>query len=126
MLIFVIERVENYAGKGEEAGCIVYLSHKVCNFSLIHLGWDTGLLSTFFTRQILDFCKLKEIANDNLEFGENGEKFSKRVQNTVGKGEIACYEQFLLFQQYFQKIWQKNEQMLSKGSCFLALLAVSQ
>ena len=28
---------------------------------------------------------------------------SKRVENTVGKGEIACYEQFLLFQKCFQK-----------------------
>ena len=27
----------------------------------------------------------------------------KWVENTVGKGEIACYEQFLLFPQYFQK-----------------------
>ena len=25
------------------------------------------------------------------------------VENTVGKGEIACYEQFLLFPQSFQK-----------------------
>ena len=29
--------------------------------------------------------------------------FSKRVENTVGKGEIARYEQFLLFPQCFQK-----------------------
>ena len=27
----------------------------------------------------------------------------KRVENTVGKGEIACYKQFLLFPQCFQK-----------------------
>ena len=31
------------------------------------------------------------------------EKFSKWVKNTVGKGEIARYEQFLLFPQCFQK-----------------------
>ena len=31
------------------------------------------------------------------------EKLSKRVENTVGKGEIARYEQFLLFPQCFQK-----------------------
>ena len=31
------------------------------------------------------------------------EVFSKRVENTVGKGEIARYEQFLLFPQCFQK-----------------------
>ena len=30
-------------------------------------------------------------------------KFSKWVENTVGKGEIARYEQFLLFPQCFQK-----------------------
>ena len=30
-------------------------------------------------------------------YNENGRKFSKRVENTVGKGEIAHYEQFLLF-----------------------------
>ena len=27
------------------------------------------------------------------------------VENTVGKGEIACYEQFLLFPQCFQKAY---------------------
>ena len=29
---------------------------------------------------------------------------SERVENTVGKGEIARYEQFLLFTQCFQKL----------------------
>ena len=29
--------------------------------------------------------------------------FSKRVENIVGKGEIARYEQFLLFPRCFQK-----------------------
>ena len=54
-------------------------------------------------RQILDSSKLKELAYVNFKFDENGRKFSKRVQSTVGKGEIARYEQFLLFQQCFQK-----------------------
>ena len=40
-----------------------------------------------------------------FNFDENGSKFSKRVENTVGKGEIACYEQFLLFWQCFQKTY---------------------
>ena len=34
---------------------------------------------------------------------KNGRKISKIVENTVGKGEIAHYEQFLLFSQCFQK-----------------------
>ena len=63
-------------------------------------------LVTFFKtclRQILDSSKLKEFADDNFKFDENGRKLSKRVENTVGKGEIARYEQFLLFPQCFQK-----------------------
>ena len=57
-----------------------------------------------FTRQqILDSSILKEFADDNFKFDENSRKLSKRVENTVGKGEIARYEQFLLFPQCFLK-----------------------
>ena len=52
---------------------------------------------------MLDSSKLKEFADDNFKFGENGRKLSKRLEHTVGKGEIARYEQFLLFPQCFQK-----------------------
>ena len=45
---------------------------------------------------MLDFSKLKEFADDNFKFDGNGRKLSKWVENTVGKGEIACYEQFPL------------------------------
>ena len=46
---------------------------------------------------MLDSSKLKEFADDNFKFDENDKKFSKRVENSFGKGEIAHYEQFLLF-----------------------------
>ena len=49
--------------------------------------------------------KLKEFADDNFKFDENGRKLSKRVENTVGKREVARYEQFLLFPQCFQKAY---------------------
>ena len=45
----------------------------------------------------------KDFADDNFKFDENARKFSKWVENSVGKGEIAHYEQFLLFPQCFQK-----------------------
>ena len=54
-------------------------------------------------RQILDSSKLIEFADDIFKFDENGRKLSKWVENTVGKGEIVRYEQFLLFPQCFQK-----------------------
>ena len=46
---------------------------------------------------------MKLSADDNFKFDENSRKFFKQVENTVGKGEIARYEQFLLFPQCFQK-----------------------
>ena len=51
----------------------------------------------------LRLFQTEESADDNFKFDENGRKFSKWVENTVGKGEIACYEQFLLFRLCFQK-----------------------
>ena len=56
-------------------------------------------------RQTLYSSKLKEFADDNFKFSENGRKFFERVKSTVGKGEIARNEQFLLFPQCFQKTW---------------------
>ena len=54
--------------------------------------------------QILDSSTLKQFADDNFKFDENGKKVSKRVESTVRKGEIARYEQFLLFLQCFLKV----------------------
>ena len=45
---------------------------------------------------------MKKFADDNFKFDEDIRKLSKQVENTVGKGEIARYEQFLLFPQCFQ------------------------
>ena len=57
----------------------------------------------FPKRQILHSSKLKEFADNNSNFDENGRTFSKQVENTVEKREITRYEQFLLFPQCFQK-----------------------
>ena len=51
---------------------------------------------------MLDSSILKEFADDNSRFDENVRKFSRRVENSDGKGEISHYEQFLLFPLCFQ------------------------
>ena len=61
------------------------------------------LSNPFPNDKILDSSKLKQFADDNFKFVENGRKLSKQVENTVEKGEIARYEQFFLFPQCFQK-----------------------
>ena len=61
------------------------------------------IIQPFPKRQILDNSILKEFSDDNFKFDENERKFCKRVENTMGKGAIASYEQFLISQQCFQK-----------------------
>ena len=68
------------------------------------LSFTKGFILTFPKWQILDSSKFEEFADDNSKFDENCGKFSRWVENTVGKGEIARYEQFLLFPQCFQMI----------------------
>ena len=66
----------------------------------MELNWYLTLPQTV---QILDSSKLKVFADDTFKVGENGGKLSERVENDVGKGQIARYEQFCLFPQCFQK-----------------------
>ena len=63
----------------------------------------SGDLNPLPDNKFLNSSKLKEFADDNFKFDENDRKLSKRVEKTVGKGEIARYEQFILFPQCFQK-----------------------
>ena len=43
----------------------------------------------------------ERIADNHFKFDENNIKFSKKIWNTVGKGEIAQYKQFLIFPECF-------------------------
>ena len=54
-------------------------------------------INPFPKQQILDSSELTQFVDDVFKFDENSKKFSKRVENSVEKGEIARYEQFLLF-----------------------------
>ena len=61
------------------------------------------VLNSFPRQQILDSSNLREFVDDNFKFDLNDRKSYMHVGNTVGKGEIARCEQFLLFPQCFQK-----------------------
>ena len=91
------------AGIQDETTESLVLLHALC-VALSHgtISLKSHLLP-ITRRQILGSSKLKEFTYDNFKFSENSRKLSKWVENTVGKGEIAHYEQFLLFPQCFQK-----------------------
>ena len=58
---------------------------------------------TLSQTMILDSSILKEFADDIVKFDVDSRKFFRQVENIVVKGEIARYEQFLLFPQCFLK-----------------------
>ena len=53
------------------------------------IGYVFRVVNPLPDDKILDWSKLKQFADDNSKFDENSRKFSKLVENTVGKGEIA-------------------------------------
>ena len=73
MMISLYDRVENTVGKGENDDYQHFLLFPQCSLKPSSLG-------------PLDSSKLKDFADDNFEFDENGRKFSKQGENTVGKG----------------------------------------
>ena len=58
----------------------------------------------FSKRQILDSSKMEQFADDNFISDKNGRKFSKRVKNTVGKGEIAVTSNCFFSNSVFKRL----------------------
>ena len=77
--------------------CGLFLSF-LCISSDVSLSLNSFPKDKFKTR-----LNLKEFAENNFKFDKKMAELSKWVENTVGKGEIARHEQFLLFPQCFQK-----------------------
>ena len=60
-------------------------------------------ISPFPKRQISVHSKLKEFSDNNLKFGENGQKFFKQVENTVGKRRNCSLRAISPFPKVFSK-----------------------
>ena len=73
-------------------------------------------VNPFPKQQILDWSKLKEFADNNFKFDENGRNLYECVENTVGKEEIACYEQYFVFPHCFQDFYCRH---LKTKACLL-------
>ena len=64
------------------------------------------IILTLILFRISGSSNLKEFADDNFKYEENCRKFFLWVENTAGKGEIAHYEQFLLFPVFSKDLLQ--------------------
>ena len=76
---------------------------------------------------MLDFTKPKKLADNNFKLNEIGSKFSKWVENVVGKGEIAEFRTISAFPTVFSKdlycrhVKNKTRGCLGKGYGFYFL-----
>ena len=59
--------------------------------------YDAESVNFLPNSKILDMTKLKTFADDKLNIDKLTVSPFKRVENTVGKGENASYQHFLLF-----------------------------
>ena len=74
---------------------------------------------SFPKQQILDPSKLKEFVADHFKFDENGRKFSKQVENTVGEKEkLLIMSNFSFSHSVFKRLILqtcKNQGLFGKG-----------
>ena len=71
-----------------------------------HLGVPT--VNPLPDDQISDWSKLQAFADDKLNVTQNIKVVFLRIENIVGKEENAGYQHFLLFLQYFQKVFSSR------------------
>ena len=66
-------------------------------------GFNYTLMNSLPNGKFLDCSKLKALAGDKINITQKQKFLLGWVENIVGKGENAGYQQFLLFPQCFQK-----------------------
>ena len=75
--------------------------------SLLHFiaAMHSHIINPLPDDKVLDWSKLKQIADDILKCILNRKWVPFRVKNIVRKGEIACYKQFLLLSKCFPQLY---------------------
>ena len=91
--------------------CINYINSAI--FCAMVSGLFIFIIILYIPKQpILNSSKLKQSAGDNLKFVEKSSKFSKRVENTVGKGEHFT-SNFSFSHSVFKGLVSKGRQKVS-------------
>ena len=97
---------EKHCGKGRK-----YLIPSFSAFStifLVFLPFQQGKLLFWSHVMLYQTTHFKDFAEDNLEFNDDGRKFSKRVENTVGKRLICPLQAISPFPRVFKRFLLKT------------------
>ena len=99
MIELTFNQVKNIVGDGENDGNQHLLLFPASFQKISFLGSFNSASSNNF----LDWSKLKTLADYKVNETEKLKLVLGRIESIVGKGEDAGNQNFLLFQQYFQK-----------------------
>ena len=86
-----------------------------CRYVKTGLVWER--VNSFPNDKFYTLSNLKEFADDNFKFYENGGKVSRRIENTVGKREVLM-RNFYFSHSVFKGLVQqtrKNKGLFGKG-----------
>ena len=72
------------------------------------IAWLICSLLTLSQTTNFRLFQTKSLQTTILTLMKNGRKFFKRAENTVGKGEIAHYKQFLLFPVFSKDLYCRH------------------
>ena len=78
---------------------------------------DEETINPYPKGQILESSKLKELADDNLRFDENGNKFSKKVETLWVKDDLLFMSNFSCSHSVFKRLVPqtcKNQDLFRK------------
>ena len=98
----------------------------MCLASIVFLNFGVEPQSTVGSIQELrtDYSKKKKVGHDNIELDETGGDFSKRVENTVEKGEIAPYDQISFCHNVFKYLYSRNVKTRACLEFFFSFVSV--
>ena len=86
---------------GKTRNCLV--QHCICSKQLVER--DEQVVNSLPKDKILDVTKLKAFADDKLNIAKMTISLLDRIENTVGKGENAGCQHFLLFPTVFSIVF---------------------
>ena len=105
MMHFRYVAIENIVRKGEIACNKQFLLFSQCFLPYMALTFHFECTLTHYQTTNFRLFQIERLYRQQFQIDEYSKKLFKPVESTVGKGEIACYEQFLLFQRCFQKAY---------------------
>ena len=98
---------ESVRSSSSEASALIWCCCLCYHFASELTNHHAWYFNSLPNEKFLDWSKLKAFADDKIKLAEKLTFLFGRVEYSVGKGENAVYQQFLLFSQCFHNVFKR-------------------